>query len=89
MHESQASVSATGADRHAARSVSSSAAGWLRTEVTREPGSRSAMLVRQERLSPSGSAIELLISVIVFVLRYGTPGRRAGLLTAQTVTRRV
>jgi hypothetical protein len=31
------------------------------------------MLVRQERLSPSGSAIELLISVIVFVLRYGTP----------------
>jgi hypothetical protein len=51
-----------------------STARWLRTEVTPRAADRAGHDVHRGTVVPSGSAIQLSISVIVFVLSCGTPG---------------
>jgi cytochrome d ubiquinol oxidase subunit I len=49
-------------------------AGWLLTESGRQPWIVQGIMLTKNGLSPSVSATELWISVIVFVLLYGTLG---------------
>src|ERR1700722_4208125 len=49
-------------------------AGWLLTESGRQPWIVQGIILTKNGLSPSVSATELWISVIVFVLLYGTLG---------------
>jgi cytochrome d ubiquinol oxidase subunit I len=49
-------------------------AGWLLTEIGRQPWIVQGIMLTKNGLSPSVSTTELWISVIVFVLLYGTLG---------------
>jgi cytochrome bd ubiquinol oxidase subunit I len=49
-------------------------AGWLLTEVGRQPWIVQGIMLTKNGLSPSVSTTELWISVIAFVLLYGTLG---------------
>jgi cytochrome d ubiquinol oxidase subunit I len=49
-------------------------AGWLLTEIGRQPWIVQGIMLTRNGLSPSVSTTELWISVIVFVLLYGTLG---------------